>query len=400
MIVATIPNNESERLQAVQRLQILDSLPEEEYDSITRLASYICHVPVSLITLIEKDRQWFKSKVGTDICETDRDSSFCSHAILNPNQPLVVNDVSKDERFIDNPLTMGENGVSFYAGVPLRDAFGNALGSLCVLDTKPNQLSEEQLKALQQLAAQVEYLFQLRLQNQELMSLKDTLSVHNNLLKDFASTVSHDMKMPLSNIILTSDILRKEYDNVLDERGINYLGYLKKSALSLSDYIGNILDHYESTAYQRDDAEAFELNVLLEDIVELLQIKYDCEVHLPERHLDVKCNRSALEQIFLNLIANSIKYNDKKRIIIEIEASEDDQQYSFSVSDNGMGIEENMLHSIFDLFSTVGHLDREGQKGHGIGLSTVKKLIETLEGTIEATSTVGKGTTFHFTIAK
>mgnify|MGYP001250629104 FL=1 len=104
--------------------------------------------------------------------------------------------------------------------------------------------------------------------------------------------------------------------------------------------------------------------------------------------------------IFLNLIANSIKYNDKDRIIIEIKASEDEELYHFSVSDNGIGIEQDKLDSIFDLFSTVGHLDREGQKGHGIGLSTVKKLIETLEGTIEATSTVGKGTTFHFTIAK
>ncbi len=400
MIVAPMPTNESKRLESIQRLQILDTLPEEEYDSITRLASYICQVPVSLISLIEKDRQWFKSKVGTDLCETDRDSSFCSHTILNPGQPMVVTDVSKDERFIDNPLTMGENGVAFYAGVPLRDDFGNALGSLCVLDTKPNELSEQQLEALKELAVQVEHLFQLRRQNHELIRLKDTLSIHNTLLKDFASTVSHDMKMPLSNIVLTSDILRKEYEQVLDNRGVNYLGYLKKSALSLSDYIGNILDHYESTAYHREDAESFELNVLLEDIVELLQIKYDCEVHFPEEHMDVQCNRSALEQIFLNLIANSIKYNDKERIIIEINASEDEELYHFSVSDNGMGIEQDKLDSIFDLFSTVGHLDREGQKGHGIGLSTVKKLIETLEGTIEATSTVGKGTTFHFTIAK
>ena len=211
MIVAPVPTNESKRLESIQRLQILDTLPEEEYDSITRLASYICQVPVSLITLIEKDRQWFKSKVGTDLCETDRDSSFCSHTILNPGQPMVVNDVSKDERFTDNPLTMGENGIAFYAGVPLRDEFGNALGSLCVLDTKPNELSEQQLEALKELAVQVEHLFQLRRQNHELINLKDTLSIHNTLLKDFASTVSHDMKMPLSNIVLTSDILRNYY---------------------------------------------------------------------------------------------------------------------------------------------------------------------------------------------
>lgn len=400
MIVAAIPDNEAQRLEALHNLDILDTPTDGDYDHITSLAAYICESEVSLISLVDEDRQWFKSKKGLTVCETSRDSSFCAHAILTPHEILEIPDARKDLRFIDNPLTKIDKPVIFYAGIPLLTVDGLAMGSLCVIDSKPKILNEGQRTALKSLGKQVELLFELRLKNRTLEQVKVSLSKHNDLLKDFAGTVSHDLKMPLANLILTSDILKKKYEDVFDETGLNYLGYLKKSSLSMSKYITNILAHYESTAYDRDDAHQFQLNDMLEDLVDLLDIKFECEVHLPETNFEIHCNRSALEQIFLNLIGNSLKYNDKEHTIISIDAREMDDQFEFSVRDNGRGIEKDKLETIFTLFSTIGHLDRDGERGHGIGLSTVEKLVESFDGTIKVSSEIGKYTEFIFTISK
>ncbi|WP_378185606.1 ATP-binding protein [Aquimarina sp. W85] len=400
MIIPKKTADEKRRLLSLKNLEILDTLPENEYDTITELAAFICNTNTSLVSLIDEERQWFKSRKNMALSETPRDHSFCAHAINDPKKTFVIPDASKDERFFDNPLTLSKTPVIFYAGVPLIDKQGHALGTLCVIDDKPNTLSQEQEKALKNLAIQVEKLFELRKVNSELEQTKLALETHNNLLKDFAGIASHDMKMPLANMILTSDLLLKKYEPVLDITGFNYLSYIKKSALSLSDYISNILDHYESTAYNKNNVESFDVNTLLENLVELLHIKYDCEVHLPDLNIEATCNKIALEQIFLNLIGNSLKYNDKNPIQIFINASILEDYYEFSVRDNGIGIESDQIASVFELFATVGHLDRNGNKGHGIGLSTVKKLVDTLDGTINVDSKIGVGTTFTFTVAK
>ncbi|WP_405202225.1 ATP-binding protein [Dokdonia sp. LLG6352-1] len=400
MIAPDIPQNEKQRMLSLLSLGLLDTEQEDDFDYITKLAAYICKTPVALVTLVDEDRQWFKSKVGMALCETSRESSFCAHAILTPDEILEIPDATKDIRFIDNPLTKMDDPVIFYAGVPLRTTDGMTMGSLCVIDHKPNKLSNEQRTALITLAKQVERLFELRLVNNQLEQTKASLTKHNTLLKDFAGTVSHDLKMPLANLILTSDILKKKYTASLDESGVNYLGYLKKSSLSMSNYITNILAHYESTAYDREDAHEFMFNDMLEDLVDLLNINFECEFHFPEVNIELRCNRSALDQIFLNLIGNSIKYNDKDHTIIDIDATEYDDYYEFTIRDNGRGIEEEKLEGIFTLFSTVGHLDKNGEKGHGIGLSTVEKLVHNLGGTISVSSVLGEYTTFTFTVAK
>ncbi len=400
MISPAIPYNENERIKKLLSLELLDTSEDIDYDHITLLASYISKMPVALITLIDNDRQWFKSKVGITACETTRDSSFCAHAILNPKEILVIPDARKDLRFVDNPLTKLEQPIIFYAGVPLLTKEGLAMGSLCVIDHKPNSLDEDQLMALKNLGKQVERLFELNLLNKVLSTSKQNLTAHNILLQDFAGTVSHDLKMPLANLIITSDILKKKYESILDDDGNNYLNYLKKSSLSMSNYITNILAHYESSSYNTSDKLDFALNDMLEDLVDLLDIKFECEVHLPEKNFQINCNRTALEQIFLNLIGNSLKYNDKEHTVIEIDAKEMKAHYQFSIKDNGRGIEKDKLDTIFSLFTTIGHLDRNGEKGHGIGLSTVQKLVENLGGTIKVASELGSFTEFTFTIQK
>lgn len=147
--------NESRRLAELRRLMILDSNAERAYDDITRLASQVCGTPISLISLVDEDRQWFKSRVGLAASETPRAWSFCSHAIQEPDQVFVVKDAQQDDRFKDNPLVTGSPHIRFYAGAPLVTPSGQAIGSLCVIDSQPREIPAEKLEELQFLANQV-----------------------------------------------------------------------------------------------------------------------------------------------------------------------------------------------------------------------------------------------------
>lgn len=392
--------SEIDRLKALKSLNILDTEPEKEYDDLTELAAYICDTPVALISLIDKDRQWFKSKVGIDTCHTEKEISFCTHAINFPDEIYEIEDASNHDFFKNNPFVV-KKGVRFYAGAPLNHKDGYALGTICVIDFKPKKLSDKQKIALKNLANQVVKLFELRSKNENLREIQSNLREKNAQLRNFAGVVSHDMKMPLANIIVTIDILKSKYKNLIDEAGFEYLNNLKQSAFKMSDYISNILTHYESDDITAKTAhEEIDVLELLENIIELLDINDNCDINLPSNPMMIRCNKTAIEQILLNLIGNSLKYNDKDQIVVDIDVSEDDKYYYFSVKDNGIGIPLEKQNDIFKLFSTVAEKDRQGQKGNGIGLSTVKKLINNLGGHINVDSKEGVYTKFSFNIEK
>ncbi|ABA73919.1 MULTISPECIES: sensor domain-containing diguanylate cyclase [Pseudomonas] len=155
MLVPGKPANEAVRIQALQDLKLLDTAPEERFDRLTRLAKRLFNVPIALVTLVDKERQWFKSCVGLDTTETPRSVSFCAHAILR-DELMLVPDAREDERFHDNPLVTGEPNIRFYAGYPLTVPSGNKMGTLCLIDTKPRDLDEEERALLRDLAGMAE----------------------------------------------------------------------------------------------------------------------------------------------------------------------------------------------------------------------------------------------------
>lgn len=150
-----IPENEEARLKTLRSLNILDTLPEERFDRLTRMAKRLFGVPIALVSLVDKDRQWFKSAEGLDASETPRDISFCGHAILG-SEVFIIPDASKDERFADNPLVLDKPDIRFYAGCPLKAEDGSKLGTLCVIDQEPRNISEDDREILQDLASMVE----------------------------------------------------------------------------------------------------------------------------------------------------------------------------------------------------------------------------------------------------
>lgn len=184
MKVPEIPKDESKRLKELENYQLMGIAEDEDYDFITSIAAQICGTKISLISLINEDKQWFLSHHGLDVRETPKKFAFCAHAINNPNEPFIVEDARKDERFHDNPLTTGEPNVIFYAGIPLTTTNGYSLGTLCTIDDKPKKLNKSQLEQLKKLARQTVKLFEGRKKSFELDLLNMELEKKNVLLRD------------------------------------------------------------------------------------------------------------------------------------------------------------------------------------------------------------------------
>lgn len=400
MKIPEIPLNERGRLKALGEYSILDTLPELEYDDITQLASQICGTSISTISLIDENRQWFKSKVGLGVNETTREISFCGHAIVEPDKIFTVKDSRLDERFQNNPLVIGEPHVIFYTGVPLISPSGFALGTLCVIDDQPKELNQDQLKSLKSLANQVVSLFELRKSKLLLERLTNDLENRNLELEKFARVAAHDIKSPLNNISGLTELLVSQYADKLDADGITMMQMLNVSSETLRELVDGILEHSKADHIGIETQSQFDLYKLIRECILLLdnQSKYSFKINFSATI--IVANKIALQQILLNLISNAIKYNDKEKVEIDINFAEDSDYYTFEVTDNGVGIDPKYQDKIFDIFEIVSVEDRFGKRGTGIGLSTVKKLVQVLGGQIRVESVVGQGATFGFSIAK
>ncbi len=393
----TFKNNPEEvkRLKALLSYRLLDSLPEKDFDDITWLASTICETPVALVTLLDHRRQWFKSCVGLDTTETPRSISFCTHAIENPEEMMIVEDARKDERFKDNPLVTGDIQVIFYAGMPLVTPEGYAMGTLCVIDNKPRRLSAKQRESLKALAGQVVAQMELRKKIVLLEEQRKKLEEANEELERFSYVISHDLKSPLNNISALASLLEEDHKTELDSEGASILDHLVKAAFSARHLAEDVLGFARSMHATGHCHEEVNLYLLLEQVREMLPASDDCELRVDvPRELIIFSDRMALERILLNLLDNAAKYNDKPAGLIEVFYSREGENHLITISDNGPGIEKARQSLIFEAFRTLDRLDRYQQKGTGIGLYTVKKLTEKIGGRIALESEKGKGSKF------
>ncbi len=391
-----VPSNEASRLKALYAYDILDTISEEEYDSITKIAAQICNVPVSLITFLDKDRQWFKSHLGTEVTGTPREMAFCNHTILNKENVLVVPDLRNDERFAENPLITGDPHVVFYAGAPLVTPSGHALGSICVLDVKANNLTNEQAEALQSLATQVMTKLELRKKMEHLKDTQQKLKKVNKKLKEFARIASHDMKTPLANICLLTRSFQNRYASVLDADAISMLSIIDGSSKELLSFIDDIL--LASSAIDDSFSKETDSEVLINKVIKLIGRPKDIEIKVSGKLPKVQMNQTSLQQVFQNLITNAIKYNDKPKGIIDISCHSNNHFHCFNIKDNGTGIDKEDVHTIFLKSQTLKKKDRYGNMGTGLGLATVKEIVENTGGKIIVDSVKNIGSVFKIFI--
>lgn len=198
MILAAIPENDEERLAALRALKILDTPAEERFDSITRFTADLFDVPISYVAMVDENRQWLKSRVGIDLCQSERTSSFCGHAI-HGEEALVIPDTHQDARFHDNPLVRGTPFARFYAGQPLRSPEGQAIGTLCLMSPEPRSFAERERRLLRDLGKLVERELTLvdtvRLQTQLLETKDRLLHVESNLATELAEAARYVRKL-------------------------------------------------------------------------------------------------------------------------------------------------------------------------------------------------------------
>jgi signal transduction histidine kinase len=400
MIPAAKPANEAERIASLNEYKLLDTLAEDAYDDITKIAADICGTPISLISIIDSDRQWFKSRVGLDAPETHRDLAFCAHAILNPEDIFIVKDPATDKRFHDNPLVTGIPHIAFYAGIPLVTESGNALGTLCVLDNKPNDLTKEQKTTLRALARQVVAQLEIRKKNIQLNNQKAQLEKTNQDLSRFAYVVAHDIKSPCCSLAMGVAYLKSAYGTEIGDDGRTYLDLMETTALAAITMVNGILEHTQAINKVEVIKERFTFGSIFEDLKSLITVPDGFSFEAINTNLELFTSRSLLLQILLNLCNNAIKYNDKTQGLVLLSGTDIGNIYSFSVKDNGPGIDQANQKRIFELFSTLGVNDRFNNKGTGIGLATVKRLVEKMDGHIEVISTNGMGSSFDFTLSK
>ncbi|MAE07725.1 MAG: histidine kinase [Bacteroidetes bacterium] len=398
MIVPSEYKDEKARQKELDSYSILDTLPEIDYDNLTAIAAEICGTSISLISLIDNQRQWFKSHHGYDSTETPREHAFCAHAINDPKNIFVIQDARLDERFHDNPLVIEDPKIIFYAGVPLVGEKGLPLGTLCVIDHKSKKLSQNQLRSLTALSNQVMNLLDLRKSKKLLEESFSNLEEKNQDLERFAYVAAHDLKSPLIGISGMAQIFSEEYGSKIDEEGKSMLELIKGASNKLRKLIDGLLEYSRCESVLNEKKSKIDLDTLKNEITKLFSYEPGLSIVLRSTITEIYANRTAIDQILINLVANAIKYNDKKITRIEIGVVENDNCYEFYVKDNGPGIEQEDQKKIFGIFEVLTAQDKFGQSGNGIGLATVKKIVERIGGSIKVESELGKGTKFIFTI--
>ncbi|WP_209399531.1 ATP-binding protein [Pseudozobellia sp. WGM2] len=400
MIKPQIPLNERERILALKSFNVLDTLVEEEYDAITKIAAEICNTPMALVSLVDSDRQWFKSHYGIDATETPRDLAFCAHAINTPENILIVEDSHKDDRFKDNPLVTGGPLVQFYAGAPLNTQEGFSIGTLCVIDTKPRKnFSQKQKECLKALANQV--MAQLELRRHILLQklVNEELNRKNDQLKHFSYRLAHDMKTPLHGISSLVGFIKEDYLHLLKETEIpEWLDTIDDRVSYMEALINGIMTH---TNILNNPIEFKTFQIV--DEINKIEDKIDSTTHfnLKLNNFEGQLNHSleCISFIFSELIKNTLKFSNQSLPEIEIGISDENKHYEFSYIDNGPGITEQMHKKVFVMFET---LKRTNVTDTGIGLATVKALVEKLGGVITLNNRADNqsGVDFRFTLAK
>jgi signal transduction histidine kinase len=392
---APLPANEFDRLAALYELDVLDSEPEKDFDDIVSLASAVCGVPMSLVSLVDTDRQWFKARVGTDLTETSRDMSFCAHAILGKDL-MVVPDATQDPRFADNPAVGSSGGIRFYAGAPLVTTDGFGLGALCVVDSEPRRLSVEQLQALRALARQVTSQLELRRYAVALANTTARLQELERRKDDLAGLVGGSLRAPLKLI--------RSYLQELGDTGTH--------DLALADLVGrasaahvrgltDLLDHLTSMADAGAGSDSLHMRQI--DLTRLTQRAVEAVRpiaatkqiwilnHAGGPSLPIIADPVRLEQVIMHLLFAAVKYTPtggRVRVGTEVESGP-------TVRLDDMDLPGGMRPDLFPHLYYGAIANPSVVPGPDRGLAVAKRILDAHHATVALSDRPGDGTSLH-----
>ncbi|TCJ12062.1 hybrid sensor histidine kinase/response regulator [Flaviaesturariibacter flavus] len=411
MIPAALPENEQQRLEDLYSFNILDTTAERDFDELVELASMICGTPMSTVTLVDRGRQWFKARVGLTAPETPRDEAICAHAILQDGI-FVVENTLEDERFFDLPSVLTDPHIRFYAGAPIVSQNGYKLGTVCVIDDRPRQLSEVQQEALLKLARQASLLLEFRKKNAQLKRIareqlqqKQLAEIASKTQKQFLSTMSHEIRTPLNGIIGMTNLLLTE--NPRPDQ-LEYLNSLRFAGDHLLNVVNDILDYNKITgANLTFESIDFNLPQLVQEIGrghavnarnKGLLLEVNVEASVPEW---VNGDPARLTQVLHNLVGNAVKFTNEGSVQLRVafkNGSKDGYGIDFAVKDTGIGIAEDKLEKVFEEFGQAHAGINRQFGGTGLGLAISKKLLELQGSEIFLQSAPGEGSCFSFTL--
>lgn len=400
MLPAPISDNEPERLAALQQYQILDTKPESELDDLVTLAAQIFNTPMALISLIDANRQWFLSKVGVTATETPRDISFCGHAIVQPDV-FVIQDAQADDRFATNPLVTGDPYIRFYAGAPLVTPEGHALGTLCILDRRPRELSRDQRNALRILGRQVAVRMQLRLllgeREQTIARLQELELLRDNL----TDMIVHDLRSPLFGITGYLQLVTMQSGARIGAEDLDNINRALHQTSTLVEMISSLLDVNRLEAgkmpLQIDPCDM--ATIVQEGIAVLGSIPGQCPVmcELPREPVSVSCDKSVMLRVIQNLVGNAVKFTPGEGNV-RVAFVKDGAHVRVTVADTGQPIPPEYHETIFKKFGQAGIRKRGERASTGLGLTFCKLAVEAHGGRIGIESAAGKGNTFWFVL--
>ncbi len=379
---------EAGRLEVLKKYDILDTPPDGSFDGITKLAAKLLKVPISIISLVDVDRIWFKSKHGLDLNELPRDRGLCDSAIMEEDF-YIVEDARKDPRTLAHPLVAGEFGLQFYSAVPLRTKEGYNLGTLCVIDREPRKLISEEIDILKSLAELVMNQIELQLE------ARTAVKRHYKIL----NTTAHDLKNPVSIMPLLADLIMENKENPAAIDDISK--QIKDAGRRMANTINSLIDS------AIEDSDSMQLRLRKVDLLRLIRGVVDANL-APARkkgqelifesgedcHIYADLRR--ITEVVDNVVSNAIKFSGANQKI-EVSYQKKEEKAVIKVVDNGPGLTRDDLKNLFRRFTSLSAEPTGGESSTGLGLFIAKEIVQAHNGSIYAESE-GKGKGSCFTI--